>query len=78
MNPPLIERNQNDSRCNCAGNVDSELDHFNPDHRFHATKIGEDDHCQADQDDRADDYRFRVCRRLKSSVDRRQHDRRQK
>lgn len=70
-------RQEHDGCRDRTGDVDAELNHLDPDHRFHAAEVREDDHGDADDDDRYDDDQFRVCRRLERSVDGCEHDRRQ-
>ncbi len=39
-------------RCrDCADDIDTELDDFDPDDGFHSAEVGEDDHHDANQDD---------------------------
>ena len=49
---------QHDRRGERADDVDAELHHLDPHHRFHPAEEGEDDHHHADADDRGGDHRF--------------------
>ena len=74
--PAVDVLSQNDGGRYGSADVNDELNDLDPDHRFHTSVEGENDHHDPQQHDRADNDRRSVRSRIERGVNRGQNDRR--